>query len=154
MEGKIIKKPAFTAVGLKWSGTFAQAGAGEIKKVIEQMGQRQHEVEQIVNPDILLAISNVDRPDGFTIFIASEVSAVGTVPPGMAVIQIPEKTYATCQHRKGQNINDTYNNIFEWISSQGHELDKEHLTHLEEYPAEADPYSTDPEFTIMIPIRD
>ncbi|MCK9907395.1 hypothetical protein MXD63_46285, partial [Frankia sp. Cpl3] len=69
MEGKVVTRPAFTAIGLKWSGTFAQAGAGEIKKVVDRMGQRQHDIEHTVNPDIFLAISNVDRPDGFTIHI-------------------------------------------------------------------------------------
>jgi predicted transcriptional regulator YdeE len=77
---------------------------------------------------------------------------VDGIPQGMISIRVPALTYAKCQHTKGQNIDASYLNIFAWIEKHGYQLDKQDVTHFEEYPMAQNPYSNDPEFSIMIPI--
>lgn len=74
------------------------------------------------------------------------------IPSGMVQVSVPTLTYAKCEHRKGQDIDRSYQNIYAWIEQQGFSLFKGDLTHFEEYPMNQDPHTKDPEFTIMIPI--
>jgi predicted transcriptional regulator YdeE len=151
-EAKIVTKPAFHAVGIRWEGTFAEAGAGGIRKVMKEMQDRLHEIEHVINPKFLLGLSYHMRPDGFTHYSVVEVGEVDKIPEGMVAISVPSLTYATCQHIRGQEIERSYKNIYEWIAGMGYSLYEGDLAHYEEYPIEQDPYSTEPEFKILIPI--
>ncbi|MBW8349311.1 effector binding domain-containing protein [Bacillus sp. IITD106] len=154
-DAALISKDSFHAIGLKWEGTFAEAGEGGIRKIQTELKERLNEIPHIVSPDILLGLSYHATPDsdGFTHYAAVEVERVEDIPFGMVSIYVPTLSYATCEHLKGQNIKQSYNNIYSWISSEGlKENNVDHLTHFEKYPMNQDPYSTDPEFTILIPV--
>lgn len=151
----LVSKEAFQAVGLKWEGTFEEAAAGGIRLIHEEMHQRLKEIRHVVNGDTLLGLSYHADSDntGFIHYAVVEVEKVEDVPEGMTSIFVPSLTYAKCEHRKGQSIEKSYNNIYEWIKAQ--ELVENHvgnLTHFERYPMNQDPYDNDPEFTIMIPV--
>jgi predicted transcriptional regulator YdeE len=149
---KIITKPQFQAIGLVWEGTFAEAGAGGIRNIISQMHERLREIQHVVNPDILLGLSYHITPGGFTHYSVVEVEHTEHIPEGMKALTVPTLTYAKCEHARGQNVDQSYKNIFDWIEHQGYDLYKEDMTHFEEYPMQQDPYDKDPEFRIMIPI--
>ncbi|WP_341538285.1 GyrI-like domain-containing protein [Paenibacillus pinisoli] len=151
-ECMLVTKESFRAIGLKWSGTFAEAGAGGIRLVQAEMKSRMNEIKQVVNPHILLGLSYHVTEDGFTHYSAVEVEQMEDIPDGMASITPPTLTYAKCEHRRGQNIEASYNNIYAWIQDRGYSLYKGDITHYEEYPMNQDPQSEDPEFVIMIPI--
>ncbi|MBS4200033.1 effector binding domain-containing protein [Bacillus sp. FJAT-49732] len=151
----LTSKEAFHAIGLKWEGTFAEAGAGAIREIQTELKERLKEIPHIINPDIMLGLSYHATPggDGFTHYAAIEVEKVDNIPSGMVSIFVPTLTYATCEHHKDQSIERSYDNIYDWIRSEGlNENNVDHLTHFEKYPMNQDPYSTDPEFTIMIPV--
>ena len=94
------------------------------------------------------------RGDGFIHYAVVEVERIEEVPEGMVTISVPALTYAACSHRKGQSIDQSYNNIYAWIKEQGYsEYNPDHLTHFEQYPMSQDPYTDDPEFMIMIPVQ-
>lgn len=42
---------------LKWEGTFAEAGAGAIRKVQTEFKRRLHEIKNMMHPDELLGLS-------------------------------------------------------------------------------------------------
>jgi predicted transcriptional regulator YdeE len=153
-EARVVQKSAFQAVGLRWEGTFAEAGAGGIRLVHQAMQQRLHEIPQVLDPEKLLGLSYHAHPGGkgFIHYAVVEVSELGNTPDGMVEISVPALTYAKCQHRKGQAIDRSYQNIYKWIEEQGFAAGQGDLTHLEEYPMRQDPYDKDPEFTILIPI--
>lgn len=71
----------------------------------------------------------------------------------MSSITLPTLTYAMCEHKKGQEIDVSYHNIYAWIESQGHKIHEGDVTHFEVYPMDQDPYDADPAFVIMIPIE-
>ncbi|WP_099159081.1 GyrI-like domain-containing protein [Virgibacillus ndiopensis] len=154
-EAKVMSKKAFHAVGLKWEGTFVEAGAGGIRKIQEQMHKRIEEVSNVLNPETLLGLSYHTQPNGkgFTHYAVVEVESVESIPEGMISISVPTLTYATCEHKTGQSIEQSYNNIYTWIEKEGlKENNVDDLTHFEKYPMSQDPYNKDPEFTIMIPV--
>ncbi|NIK71355.1 putative transcriptional regulator YdeE [Paenibacillus sp. BK720] len=74
------------------------------------------------------------------------------IPEGMTSVTVPALTYAKTEHKKGDNIDSSYTNIFAWIGKQGYPLHRGDVTHFELYPMAQDPYAKDPEFTIMIPV--
>ncbi|MCJ8009569.1 GyrI-like domain-containing protein [Lederbergia wuyishanensis] len=154
-DAVLITKEAFHAIGIKWEGTFAEAGEGGIREIQIELQKRLKEISGIVDPEIMLGLSYHAIPggNGFTHYAAVEVEKVEKIPSGMVSIFVPTLTYATCKHYKGQSIESSYNNIYNWISSERlKENYVDHLTHFEKYPMNQHPYSTDPEFTIMIPV--
>ncbi|MBH5319507.1 AraC family transcriptional regulator [Paenibacillus sp. GSMTC-2017] len=152
-ESVLVTKESFRAVGLKWSGTFAEAGAGRIRVVQEEMQARFNEIKHVLNPEILLGLSYQDDEVGFTHYSVVEVAEIEDVPKGMKSITVPALTYAKCEHTKGQTIDISYNNIYAWIESQDYRPCDDDVTHVERYPMHQDPYTKDPEFTIMIPVK-
>ncbi|BBI36489.1 GyrI-like domain-containing protein [Cohnella abietis] len=152
-ESVLIEKESFNAIGLKWVGTFAEAGAGGIRVVQAEMLNRLKEISHIIHPKTLLGLSYHITEGGFTHFAAVEVEQVENIPEGMTAITVPKLIYASCEHKGDQNIDASYKDIYNWIEGRGFELSKGDLTHLEEYPLHQDPYTKDPEFVIMIPIE-
>lgn len=155
-EALITTKPAFQAVGLKWEGTFAEAGAGGIRAVHKELQERLAEIPHALHKETMLGLSYHANPnaDGFIHYAVVEVERVVDIPEGMVVISVPELTYATCHHAKQHNIEQSYNNIYNWIREQGYkDAAPEGLTHFEKYPMNQDPYAENPEFVIMIPVE-
>ncbi len=146
---------SFQAVGLKWEGTFEAAFAGEIRDVHNKIHDRLNEIQFVENPDVLLGLSYHATQSGssFTYYSVVKASQVEDVPSGMIKISVPELTYAKCEHAKGQSIEQSFNNIYDWIKAEGYkENHVGDLTHFEKYPMAQNPYDQNPEFTIMIPI--
>lgn len=153
----IVHMPSFKAIGLKWSGSFAEAGAGDIKHVHAQFRDRIDEIPHPLEADKLLGLSYHAHPgaEGFTHYITMKVdSQVTEAPPGMHLLEVPALLYAKCEHRKGQNIGQSYQNLYKWIEEQGLRASQGDLTHVELYPRAQQPYDPDPEFTILIPVED
>jgi predicted transcriptional regulator YdeE len=154
-EASVIAKMGFRAVGLRWEGTFAEAGAGGIRAVQSELRRRLSEISGIVNPAELLGLSYHANPGatGFVHYCAVEVSGEDEIPAGMTVVEVPARSYAQCRHLKGESIDRSYSNIYAWIEAQGFAAHRGDLTHFEVYPMAQDPYGPDPEFTIRIPVN-
>lgn len=153
MAVKVIQKPAFQAVGMKWEGTFEQANAGEIRHVMKRMQKRAGEIKHKRNEETLLGISFDVGPDGFTYYVAFEVERVEEIPQGMEHVQVPAMTYASCSHDQGEQVEQSYRNIYRWLEEQGYEPNRDGVEHLEAYPIEQDPLHDKPYFQINIPIK-
>ncbi|MBR2565333.1 MAG: GyrI-like domain-containing protein [Paenibacillus sp.] len=151
---ELIRKEAATMIGLKWEGTFAEAGAGGIRKVQTEFKRRLHEIQNVIHPEELLGLSYHVTDTGFVHYVAVRVgnTATPSVPEGMIQLEVPAHDYAKCSHAKGQSIESSYNRIYAWIEEQGLHLLNDPLTHYEVYPMEQDPYDTEPEFTILVPV--
>ncbi|MNJ42328.1 Bacterial transcription activator, effector binding domain [compost metagenome] len=160
-EAAVVTKQAFYAIGLRWEGTFAEAGEGGIREIHQELQRRQEEIPGIADSSSFYGLSYHAYPGGtgfvhYAVFEVSD-SARDEVPNGMVMVEVPTMKYAKCEHRAEQDVGQSYNNIYAWIEQQGHMMlpqEGKGLTHFEIYPSRQDPYSTHPEFTIMIPILD
>lgn len=155
MEFEVVFKNQFSGIGLSWEGTFQQAANGEIREIIRTLLSRVEEIEGKVNPQQLLGLSNYKDPTSnrFTHYSVVEVED-GTEPPaGMIKVEIPTLRYVKTFHLKDTDIQSDYTKTFDWIKENGYKLHTEYLTHLEIYPMSEEAYSTNPPFTIMIPIQ-
>ncbi|MGG2197438.1 MULTISPECIES: GyrI-like domain-containing protein [Paenibacillus] len=151
----LVTRPAFQAVGLRWEGTFAQAGAGEIRGLQRALQSRLNEIRYVADPAVLLGLSYHVTParDSFTHYAAVEVERAEDVPSGMTRLSVPSHTYVQTEHRKGQQIERSYTGLFAWIEREGYRTVPGTLTHFELYPMRQDPYDPDPAFTILIPVE-
>ncbi|GAA0136341.1 hypothetical protein YSY43_31820 [Paenibacillus sp. YSY-4.3] len=157
-ETVIVTKQAFSAIGLHWEGTFAEAGDGGIRVIHQELQRRRGEIRGIVDLGNFYGLSYHAYPGGtgFAHCAVFEVAdADEQVPEGMVKVHVPAMKYAKCEHRAEQNIDESYNSIYAWIEQQGLKAlpqEGKELTHFEIFPSEQHPYSTTPEFTIMIPV--
>jgi len=151
----VVSKEEFHAIGFKWEGTFAEAAEGGIRHIQTVLKERLNEIHGKVQAETLLGLSyhEQENAERFTHYAVVEVAAIDWVQEGMVSVTVPTLRYVRREHRKGQSIEDSYNKIYTWIQSEGLKSADSLLTHLEQYPMEQDPYTEDPEFTIMIPIR-
>jgi predicted transcriptional regulator YdeE len=151
----LTEKAAFTAVGMRWEGSFAEAGAGSIRAMHQRfLAQYETIPNRVPSPHFYgLSYHAAPNASGFVHYAVVEVSEIADVPDGMLKLEVPSLTYARCDHRKGQSIDRSYQNIGMWIEAQGYRLADTELTHFELYPLIQDPYSSDPEFTIMMPVE-
>ncbi|WP_277673580.1 GyrI-like domain-containing protein [Piscibacillus halophilus] len=156
-DWRIVTRPAYRAVGMKWEGTFQEVP--ELKKVIHQMRQRVDELEHAVNRDVLLGLSYHVVENGFAHYSVFEVTDDQKVLDGMVEIQVPEWTYMYTKHKKGENVVQTYNNLHQWLHDSEYQALKEAgVTYYdpylpikhEYYPTDQDP--DDPHFDILIPV--
>ncbi|QDP38967.1 GyrI-like domain-containing protein [Radiobacillus deserti] len=156
MRYEILKKPEYRAIGLRWEGSYQEIP--ELKETIRMVNERRQELEHAVEPDIQLGLSYHLRPDGFVHYSVYEVTEEQRIPEGMLEIRVPEMTYLTTKHEKGQDIGQTYMDIDRWLKSSDYqpfqEADKDYYDSLpikhERYPEDRD--MADPDFEILIPI--
>lgn len=149
-----VNKEEFKCVGIKWEGAFKQAAEGEIRKVHAEMQERLKEIKNVLNADVLLGLSYHASPnaDGFVHYAMVEVETIEDVPAGMQSLTVPAYSYAKCEHQHGQSIDQSYNNMYQWIDDHGYQVSYNELTHFEKYPMSQNPYADDPVFSIMIPL--
>ncbi|WP_342553345.1 GyrI-like domain-containing protein [Paenibacillus sp. FSL R7-0652] len=154
-QTELVHKDNAVMIGLKWEGSFADAGAGEIRRVQTEFKHRLHEIRNVLHPEELLGLSYHMTDTGFVHYAAVEVDhkTLQSIPEGMIKFEVPSHTYAKCSHVKGHLVESSYNRIYTWIEEQGYHLSKGSLTHYEVYPMEQDPYDPEPEFTILVPIN-
>lgn len=155
MEILIVDKSAFQLVGLTWQGTFEQAGAGEIRQVMQKVRERQEQILNRIDPSTILGITQSMTQTSFTYTVGFEVEHVDQIPlpEGMSHITVPAQLYAKAIHPTAEEVFQSYQRVFEWIKLQGYQQVDQHMNHLELYPVTYNPLTDTPELTIMIPIQ-
>lgn len=148
------ERPAFEVIGLKWSGTFAEAASGAVRDLQAELQKRAGEIEGAEAPDELLGLSYEASPEGFEHYAGLRVRPGSAVPAGMVKRFVPAQRYAECAHSPEEAIEASYHRIYDWIAQNGAEADAvEGLTHFEIYPFKQDPYAENPSFRILIPVK-
>ena len=79
---ELVHKEASVVVGLKWEGTFAEAGAGGIRVIQSEFKRRLNEIQHVLHPDELLGLSYHMTETGFTHYVGVEVDAATQELPG------------------------------------------------------------------------
>lgn len=149
MEPKIVSKPAFTVVGVKYSGKNEN---NEIKQMWDTFDARVLEIQHKVDAYTALGVcANMDEETGEFDYIAGfKVEDATVIPAGMVSMEIPEATYAVFATTLPA-IGETFDNAHQkWIPQSGYQPTGG--TELEVYDEEFDPQDPTSTFEIYIPV--
>ena len=156
MEPKIITKPPFTIVGLRY---FGKNENNEIPELWTQFNQRMEELGGLKNETgeaaIGLCITPDDEPlEGAFEYVAGlPVTEVEEVPEDFVVRHVPEQTYAVFAHKGDMaGLSKTYEYIYEtWLPQSDYELAQK--MDFEYYDEDFKNFAPDSVFYIYIPIK-
>lgn len=153
---EIVEIPGYRGMGLKWDGPYTEVST--LKELITSMSNRVGELDYAINPNVQLGLSYHLRHDGFVHYSVYEVSEEQQLPEDMVQINIPEMTYLMVHHEKDQDIGQTYDMIFQWLTESEYELYQEpDVEYYDRLPIKHERYPVDrdvdhPHFDILIPI--
>ncbi len=150
MEPKIVTKPAFTIVGMRYQGLNKN---NEIKAMWDQFLPRMNEVKNRINREtsygLCSALENV--PEGEFEYVSGvEVGTLSEIPEGMVARTAPAQKYAVfpCTLK---TIGEAYAYAFQtWLPTSGYR--PAGTPDFELYDADFDPESDDPILYVYIPI--
>ena len=145
MEPRIVTKPAFTVVGLPFTGFISSAPyeggneSNEIGKVWDEFNRRCSEIQHICGPSYGLCFGMPNEREPWYI-AGAEVSRVEELPPGMMSMSVPAQKYAVFPCTLG-TIGATYRHITEeWQPQTGHaHADAPDFEYYDEEPGPGDP---------------
>ena len=142
MEPRIVTKPAFTVVGLPFTGFISHAPYesgkenNEIGKVWEEFDARYAEIQHICGPAYGLCFGMPNEQEPWYI-AGAEVERADEVPAGMMSMTVPAQKYAVFPCTLG-TLGATYRYITEvWQPRSGFE--RADAPDFEYYDQEFDP---------------
>jgi predicted transcriptional regulator YdeE len=150
MEPKLVRKEAFTVVGMLYHGKNEK---DEIPQLWRAFGPRMGEVRHIVQPDVVYGVCDeFEESSGRFKYVAGfEVDSVADIPEGMVSWQVPAQEYAVfpCTIL---TIGETYQYAFEtWLPGSGYR--RAAGPDFEFYDENFDPEDKDSGLYIYIPIE-
>lgn len=150
MEPKILRRPAFIVVGVRYQGKNEN---NEIKQMWDDFGPRMGEVKHVINPDVCFGVcGNMDEQTHAFDYVAGfEVESTADIPEGMVSMEVPEATYAaftTTLPAIGQTIDHAHRT---WLPQSGYQAT--YGPELEMYGEEFDPRDPASLFEYLIPIE-
>ena len=149
MEPKIVTKPAFTVVGMKY---FGKNENSEIPKMWGEFNPRFGEVQHKVDPDVCYGVcGDLDESGNFRYVAGFEVAKADGLPAGMESWPIPEHQYAVFPCTL-QTIHEAYQLAHEtWLP--GSEYKRSAAPDFELYDETFDPNDPASILYVYIPIE-
>jgi AraC family transcriptional regulator len=149
MQPKIVERPGFTVVGLKYRGKNEN---NEIPQLWQAFGPRVGEIKNMVDDHVAYGISaNIDKSSGEFDYIAGfEVSTVEEIPRDMVSFEVPGGKYAvfsTTLPRIGETFDSAYHT---WLPQSGYQPIGG--PEFEVYDEHFDPQEPDSLFDLYIPV--
>lgn len=156
MEPKIINKPGFTLVGLRYYGKNENQ---EIHELWNQFNRRMAQIGSVKHATneacigLCLTLDEDPMEGAFEYIAGLPVSEVENLPEGFVVRQVPEHTYAVFPHKGDlQSLGKTYEYIYEtWLPQSGYDLAEK--LDFEYYNEDFKDFAPDSVFYIYIPIK-
>lgn len=146
----VVERPAETLRGLTWEGTYAEAAAGAIHPLIEEMKSRIAGEGDVWNSAII-GISWNDRADGFRYFVGTATKD-DVLPPGLHFLSLPAMRFASAWHGPDDgDVVQHYGRMFDWIEAEVQRHDVSVMHQREEYPSDTD-LAAPPVLRLMLPI--
>lgn len=145
------ERPAHRLAGRMWEGSNAEAAAGALHPLIEEMKQVSGRRSALWRSPIVGLTWN-DRPGGFRYFVGIAIDDEEAAEPGMQVLDLPEMTFASSWHGADDgNVVEHYLRMIEWISDAGLKRDFSTFHQREEYPPDAD-VAGPPVLRLLMPV--
>jgi predicted transcriptional regulator YdeE len=119
MEPKIVTKPAFTVVGMKYHGKNEN---NEIPQLWGQYLPRAGEIKNVVDSPVCYGVcGNLEESGKFSYLAAVEVSDAADIPSGMESWEVEEQQYAVFPCTL-TTIHETYEYAHNaWLPGSGYE---------------------------------
>ena len=150
MEPKIVTKPAFKVVGMKYHG---KRGGDEIKDLWGAFMGRMHEIIYSIGDQVSYGVStNFDNETKVFDYIACiPVELIEEVPQGMVSLDVPQGTFALFTTTL-PTMMETYDYAYHtWLPQSGYA--KADQPDYEEYGPSFDPADPNSEFLFYIPLQ-
>jgi AraC family transcriptional regulator len=153
MEPKIMNRPGFTMVGMRYFGNNQNQ---EISKLWGAANQHLDKVKH-VSPEwgaLGLCVTVPDAPAGEFEYVAGlVVDQVEEVPEGFVVREVPPYQYAVFTHVGPLNtLKDTYQYIYQtWLPQSGYKLAGN--IDFEYYDEDFKDFAPDSRFYIYVPVK-
>ena len=150
MEPKIVKRAAFTVVGMKYHGKNEN---NEIPQMWGQFGSRVPEIKHRVDPHVAYGVcDNFDESSSEFDYIAGfEVGSTAEIPEGMVSWDIPEGKYAvfTCTL---PTLGETHQYAYHtWLPQSGYQ--RAAGPEFELYDESFDPKDPNSKMDVYVPIQ-
>lgn len=148
MEPKIISKPAFTVVGVKYHGKNEK---DEIPQMWQAFGPRVCEIKHVAAPHVAYGVCDSPDESGKFNYVAGfEVSSTADIPQGMVSWEVPENTYAvfTCTL---PTLHETFQHIETWLPQSDYQ--RAPGPEFELYDENFDPEDPSSEMYIYVPVK-
>lgn len=156
MQGVLVKKEAFSVVGIAKKGSHTiPSDSGLIASLWNEMTKRRDEVKYRTFPSLLTGICIPPASNDY-FYIAGVETDSTDLPKGMELFHFPAYNYLKYLHKgSARTLFETYGKIWgEWFPASGYSLVKDgpelEIVDVEKYP---DPYTEDYEMEIYIPIE-
>ena len=150
MEPKIVTKPAFKVVGMKYHG---KGGGEEIKNLWGAFMSRMHEIKYPVGDKISYGVSTEfdDETKEFDYIACIAVEMVDEVPEGMVSLDISQGTFAVFTTTL-PTMMEAYENAYNvWLPNSGYE--RAEIPDYEEYGPDWDSQDPNSEFQFYVPLK-
>ena len=150
MKVKIVERPRFTVIGLKYRGKNEH---NEIPQLWQALMPRVGEIKSMVADHVAYGISaNMDESSGEFDYIAGfEVTSSKEVPEGMVSFEVPESKYAvfsTTLPRIGETFDNAHHT---WLPQSGYQPTR--APEFEAYDERFDPQDPESLFDLYIPVK-
>ena len=150
MEPKIVSRPAFTVVGMKYRGKNEN---NEIPQMWREFGPRECEIKHMAQPHVAYGVcGNYDEGSGEFDYVAGfGVDSLADMPEGMVSWEVPEQIYAvfTCTL---PTLGETFEYAYKtWLPESGYE--RADGPEFELYDESFDPEDKSSQMTVYIPVK-
>jgi AraC family transcriptional regulator len=149
MEPKIVTRPAFKVVGMRYSGRNPR----QLPRLWQTFGPRTGEVRHRVNPDVSfgLTVGYDERTRRFDYIACVEVERIEDIPEGMVGWEVPEQRYAVFPCAMPTFVK-TYNYVKKtWIPANGYEFAG--FPEFERYGDSFNPMDRHSEYEFYMPVK-
>lgn len=149
MEPKIVTKPAFTVVGMKYRGENKN---NEIAQMWQEFIPRIKEIKHMIKNDLSYGVcSDLEETEVFEYVAGMEVERAADIPEGMVSWTVPEQKYAVFACTL-PTLHAAYEHAFQtWLPQSGYV--RGDSFDFELYDEEFDPAVEDSQMYIYIPIK-
>ena len=149
MEPKIVTKPAFTVVGMKYRGENKN---NEIAQMWQEFIPRIKEIKHMIKNDLSYGVcSDLEETEVFEYVAGMEVERAADIPEGMVSWTVPEQKYAVFACTL-PTLHAAYQHAFQtWLPQSGYQ--RGDGPDFELYTEEFDPAVEDSKMYIYIPIK-
>ena len=119
MEPKIVTKPAFTVVGMKYRGENKN---NEIAQIWQEFIPRMKEIKHTSNDEVSYGVcSDLEDIDVFEYVAGMEVDSAAEIPEGMVSWGVPEQKYAVFACTLA-TLHAAYEHAFQaWLPQSGYQ---------------------------------
>ena len=149
MEPKIVTKPAFTVVGMKYRGENKN---NEIAQIWQEFIPRMKEIKHTSNDEVSYGVcSDLEDIDVFEYVAGMEVDSAAEIPEGMVSWGVPEQKYAVFACTLA-TLHAAYEHAFQtWLPQSGYQRGDSYDFEL--YDTTSDEEEENLELSIYIPIK-